>query len=322
MSRGIVVMPRFSYKSGVTTAELGVRRSDLSFYLTYWDRIFLPQNRAFHIPPMFPADALEALKGQDILFGQEVQFDMSQTNWQMPGRLHGFEHLSPPNQYQVLLNSAFTLLEQHEPGKWSISRSGGNTDEDSLVRPIERSIQFELYDALPTPTGNVPIHEILEYKLTRQDEITALRQTLDDMYLRICSSNDIPMAKFAELTRLESALADLTKSSREKWKDGTFVRVFNGLDIAAITAFGTAVANDRFDLSSTIALAYGGIKFFFTKSPKVEQHPGLQGLGYVHSLPVNAELQSDIDFPPVTVTHEDPKFDESGAFTTFTKMTF
>lgn len=98
-----------------------------------------------------------------------------------------------------------------------------------------------LYQALPVPHVSSPIHEILEFKHRRHDELLALRAHLDTLYRAVEQSPD-PSAFDEEFRRLDEALADHIKVARE-WKTpfvGTNLKITLGLKTwtAAAASFG------------------------------------------------------------------------------------
>ncbi|HAS8313285.1 TPA: hypothetical protein I7725_21865, partial [Vibrio vulnificus] len=54
-------------------------------------------------------------------------------------------------------------------------------------------------------------------KSQRDNELQGLRQSLDELYLEISKSQDIPRSKIVQITRLENAIKDLDKVAKESW---------------------------------------------------------------------------------------------------------
>ena len=75
---------------------------------------------------------------------------------------------------------------------------------------------INLYNALLVPEGNIPLEAVLEFKERRNDELLALRHYLDDVYLKIITSPDSSLTELSEIERLDIAIANYTKSIKEK----------------------------------------------------------------------------------------------------------
>lgn len=247
MERGIIISPRYTYKNGVTEAEGTIRKSDLWFYLTYWDRVVIPQIPSF-IPPIgIPAEASRQLQGQFIVASQEVY---------MPD-----PSVIPKNPFETLSAALFAHYEQLQPGIWSIgcpsSESQGNADtSQSNVRRIE----FDLYNALPTPGPDVPIHEVIDFRNRRIDELVALREAIDELSRELASSADFPRHKTAIIRRLDQALQDVTKTAGESWASLRFLSYWSPIDLGAAYLALASLQQDRVEIAASITLGQGILK--------------------------------------------------------------
>lgn len=110
---------------------------------------------------------------------------------------------------------ALNLHNQKEPGAWSILQR-----KPKSIAPLRSglnaaTIEVELYEALPVPSGDVAIDDILEFKERRSDELISLRNHLDDVYQKIISSEDIDRARLTEISKLSKSLNDLHKAYDE-----------------------------------------------------------------------------------------------------------
>ena len=104
---------------------------------------------------------------------------------------------------------------------------------------------MELYDALPVPSYDTPLSEVLEFKARRTAELLALRSALDELYQGIVSSADVPHARNATISRLEATLADMQKASRESFASRlmrSFKVELNVPNLLARAAEGSAIA--------------------------------------------------------------------------------
>jgi hypothetical protein len=81
-----------------------------------------------------------------------------------------------------------------EPGSSEINKFG-----QALVAPrsnpllelhVSPSIEIELFNALPTPSAEVKMEQLLKFKNNRKDDLERFRYALDELYLSIVNSND------------------------------------------------------------------------------------------------------------------------------------
>lgn len=109
----------------------------------------------------------------------------------------------------------YLSLEAREPGQWVLAE--GTTSllmkADNFVKG--RGQLLTLARAIPLPDPKFPLHDLLEFKEKRKDEIFAVNYELDKFYSQIATTSDPEF----ELNRLISVVdrqcADLIKASRE-----------------------------------------------------------------------------------------------------------
>ncbi|KVF05619.1 hypothetical protein WJ05_27880 [Burkholderia vietnamiensis] len=79
----------------------------------------------------------------------------------------------------------------------------------------DRGITVSLHRAIPIPTADAPLHDLLEFKQKRDPELLALRSELDNCKRLITSSTDRAEAFATQIDRIDAACADLLVVSRE-----------------------------------------------------------------------------------------------------------
>lgn len=189
--RGIIIYPEMR-RTGTAGVEIvssqvdavAVRRAAL-----YWDRVDHPQSQAIYLGL---SAAEQLLKDAGILTETRIS-DAVQTQ-------------------DILLETPGRALLQHhmtEPGKWSLAQSSPDLIMPGQLAESTRTVEIELYEALPVPAGDVPIHDILQFKHHRADELLAFRAAMDALYERVISARDIPRAKDAAVLEVETRLRDV-----------------------------------------------------------------------------------------------------------------
>ncbi|PHY20939.1 DUF6236 family protein [Caulobacter sp. BP25] len=110
---------------------------------------------------------------------------------------------------------AFSQAEQRQPGQWSLARpvDGGSFAAEDMA--WGRGLLFELHNAIPVPAAEVPLADVLEFKAKRFAELRTLRSALGEVYQTVLAAPDAAFAYRQHLNRLDRALADAVKVSRE-----------------------------------------------------------------------------------------------------------
>lgn len=119
-------------------------------------------------------------------------------------------------------------------------------------------VDIELYNMFPSP-AEVSFEDILEFKLRRNDELVALRAAMDQLYIYIIQSNDIPRAKPIVINKLEAIIKDLNLAATEAWKERKLSSLkveLNAPNIAAHALTG-ATASMLFGVSAELGAALG-----------------------------------------------------------------
>ncbi|XNY07042.1 DUF6236 family protein [Sinorhizobium meliloti] len=203
MDRGLVIAPpvRILNNSRGISMSGGLDLQQLRLNLLLWDRLSYPKQPFIEIGLGPEAEFLERER------------ILERTPVSVPGGLGG-----------IILTQAhyecFRTLDRKEPGKWSLATIEGS---DSAVPTASleegRGVLVRLLNAIPVPDRDVPLDDVLNFKSKRRSELTALRVHLEDVYQRIVEAADPELKLETELARLQTALEDHIKVSRE-WKVG------------------------------------------------------------------------------------------------------
>ncbi len=83
----------------------------------------------------------------------------------------------------------------------------------------------ELHRAIPIPTKDVPLAEILQFKSHRNDELLRLRQLLESFVFEIKESTEKPSALQRRIAEVDQACADLLTVGKE-WQFPVYLSNF------------------------------------------------------------------------------------------------
>lgn len=209
MERGIVISPDFHFlPNGSTFFEAATDPDELRKYLLYWDKMEVPLTTYV----LFECSDFDYLSNVGVL----SRTPFSTSNVRMMHIRDSYKMTLPKEAgVEILLGHEHVFHEmcKKEPGAWSKAQMSTTLLSKNEIK--RESIEFELYNAIPVPRTDIPLNDILEFKESHKDELSAFRTYLDDLYQKIISSADIPRAKITELQRLEDAIKDVYRVLEE-----------------------------------------------------------------------------------------------------------
>lgn len=271
--RGIVITPMFTFDGRTLSMGGGFDPISLRHYLLYWDKLDWPDNNIISLGDGGPD--IEFLKSTGVLERTVVKFSGFSGNI-------GYAMLG----MQV---AALQIRNDKEPGSWSLAQ-----DSQELVASPEgtvefRSIEMELYSAVPVPTRDVSYDDVLEFKRRRDDELKSFRSAMDDLYQEVIAAADIPRAKLQAITRLERAVQELNDVFGESFSKRflSSLKVELNVPNIAVLAAGGAAAASTFGIPLAIGASAGAIaavvKFDLSHIRKGERIPDqLKDYAYLH----------------------------------------
>lgn len=217
---------------------------ELRFSLLFWDILDYPQNNFIHISG---GPDEEFLQSAGVLQRSQVRF----AGGGMGGDIFRDCHVS-----------AFKSLDAAAPGTWSLATGERSISFLDQELEVGRGVFVKLHRAISIPDHDVALHDILEFRDKRSDELMALRTNLEDIYQRIVNAGDGDLSLDSELKKLDQALVAHLKSSQEwgvklKWVSfeaslnliggvvGTGMGMAAGLSLteAAIAGFAASTAS-------------------------------------------------------------------------------
>jgi len=261
--RGIILSNQTrTSSSGLKIQNPRLDPQDLRSSLLYWDQLAWPSNRHIYFPP-----------------GIDEQYLIDIKKLQRPDFTDpkGGRVMDMHRQCYIM---ALAHYENTEPGTWSL----GNSNNASLIQegasPVLNGALFQLYNALPVPSLDVPLAEILEFKQKRTEELLVFRSHFEALAEEIQGSGDSVDALTKKLIEVDGACSNLLKVTRE-WqlpvKLTTLNASFNfdigkGISRAAAAWKGTKELGLS-ETTSTVSAVVAGIQSQFTMKPDISLQP-------------------------------------------------
>ena len=197
-NRGLVVCPPIEIQgSNLFVKSSTLDPQELRFALLFWDNLLWPSSRAVH----FASGPDEAfLQAEGILSRPEYTVYGDAAQGIARGQIQAFHN-----------------MEQAEPGAWALSQGENSFLLKEGIIEEGRGTLVELHRAVPIPKHDVPLNEILEFKLKRKDELLILRHLLESFTSAIDTASDKQTALQKRKDEIDSACADLLTVRRE-WR--------------------------------------------------------------------------------------------------------
>jgi uncharacterized protein DUF6236 len=176
--------------------QLPISPQELRTYLLFWDKLDYPGHR------------------EGLLMHNEEQLFLIEAGIMERTKIQGFPP-DPTMVFSEIQMTAFRVQEEREPGVWSYGRHDGRRSLIEYDSDHRRGLLACLIDCIPVPDKEIPLQHILEFKEKRRDELLALRHHLDGVYQRIVSAGDGPLALSTELSLLQQAIINHTRTAKE-----------------------------------------------------------------------------------------------------------
>jgi len=110
---------------------------------------------------------------------------------------------------------AFLMHEKQEPGCWCLSEGPNSLLRNDRNFLQNRGALIELTRAIPIPTRDAPMQEILEFKQKRRDEIYDLYSEIENLFTSVISSPDIEFELTRCIQNIEKSCAAVLDVSKE-----------------------------------------------------------------------------------------------------------
>ncbi len=206
MKRGVVAIPAIleKYKAGFNL-ERSIFPEEVNYYALYWDYIAMPTNNFMEINVWMQDELVDC----GLLIRPKLNYsDMSMDKFA-----------------DFYIESQFLVLDELRRDRFEVDWRAHQIGNDVLMpaslaesSALKNNIRLSLDRLLPVPSGEVHLHDILEFKLRRKAELIALHTYCDDLYLEIVNSADKNLLHAKNFEKLKLAIEDLDKVSSEGWQ--------------------------------------------------------------------------------------------------------
>lgn len=256
----------------------------------YFDRLEWPINNLMPQGELLHGEYLErqgVIHRSKIEFPGVRPFDLQMVRSMWENRInYACEPGGVPENLANAHVEIFKKLDAQNPGRWAFATIGDGLDSPDLLEGTQcRTGLLELYDVLPVPGPEVPYADILEYRLKYRSSLLELRARMDEMYRSIENDADKPLARNAEVEKLETALSDVTKSLGAAKLDYRLEYCGIQLSWPALIDIGTKLAAvvSAGGAASKVALALAvGACIQFTPRLRRSQIEIPEGLKYIY----------------------------------------
>lgn len=194
--RGIIVSnPLEILSDGVLIKSSEIDDGELRRALLFWDKIVWPSNNAI------------MLGG-----GPDVDFLLAEGVLKRP---HFLVNGHAERAVVLSFSNTFRALERRHPGRWIMSNGEKSLQFEGKELVQDRGALCQLTNAIPVPSRNVPLEDILNFRAKRRDEVLALRAVLDGFYQSWVNSEDKEHALQAAVRQLDTECSAMIRIARE-----------------------------------------------------------------------------------------------------------
>jgi hypothetical protein len=157
----------------------------------------------------------------------------------------------------------FKFLDDAAPGQWAFTPLAPEVD---LFWPPEnlldaQAIEIDLYGMLPVPAPEVEYGDILDFRSRRRPELLQLRSYLDELYVDVIDSKDVPRAKTVAINKIEKALSDLQAVLHQ----GLIRTIYENVKVSVIVGIDNGARTEFLgvpkETAEKIALVSGALSF-------------------------------------------------------------
>lgn len=193
--RGLVISPAMEIINREINFKGGVDPQELRFGLLMWDDLALPENNFIG----FEETAEEQfLQSAGVLRRVRYPVEGDVANSIANGHVN-----------------VFRTLDLESPGSWAFSQGERSFNWVNGGMEPETGSLIELHRAIPIPSHDVPLAEILEFKRRRRDELLLLRTLMESFVRDIQASPDEAFALQQKIAEIDAACSNLLEVGKE-----------------------------------------------------------------------------------------------------------
>lgn len=225
----------------------GISPEEINYLVMYWDRLVSPTNNVIHI----------GINNEDDLVKCGI---LVRPRFMIQGILSG----SNVADFQADTYSQALDILRKEEGQvdWRIHFLNGQVSLPKQQSEEREVMRFELFNLLPVPTKETPLHEILEFKHRRSAELEALHGYLDELYSEVLASGDFNLQRAKALSGLMKSIEDLNSINNQGFKSplkfnlsSSFEFDLSQLVVGASTAYAAMQSQHPFEILTGAAIA-------------------------------------------------------------------
>lgn len=155
----------------------------------------------------------------------------------------------------------FKVSNNKNPGMWAMGLGENSILTGEHVDKDSNGTLISLLNAIPIPTTDVPLAEILEFRQRRRAELLSFRSHVQLMLSEITGSNDSEQELLLKIKLLDKACSDLINTTKE-WQFPVHLSDFKAslnFDIKKILGAGYTAfkAGNEFNLGTTTSAIMG-----------------------------------------------------------------
>ena len=246
MKRGIIASPGIiTPLAGGFRMERSLSAEELRYFILYWDEIVIPGNNLVYIG--VPGE--EELIKCGAISRPRVAFQGSFQGDQVTNAILGCQGIVA----EQLVKRTDTDWVIHQIGT-TLSVLRNFSEQRNVLRIV-------LAEALPVPSPDIPIAELLEFKSRRRDQLVEMHEALDAVYQEVLAAPDSDLAARRAISQLKRTIESVhtvtAKELRSEKKYSLSVQ-FNLDGARAAPAIGAGALFDLFTNGLTIPIGTVG----------------------------------------------------------------
>lgn len=237
-TRGVVICPTYQIDGRNVSLNCNVPAQDLRRYLLYWDRIAYAFPNGFGAPNLDALQDLRFLEQEGLLSLHDTKVtteDIGVTELLTPPHISAASGALFSNEEPTLTNPSGLLildapaslwrdlnyfapqlaafhLQRVDGSVWSVAQTGAAFEFVAGGQGNAPIIEASLIGALPVPSAEIPLDEILQFRAMRQPEILRFRMAIDDLRDKALCAEDIHRGLAKSKDELACAIHDLHRA--------------------------------------------------------------------------------------------------------------